>query len=119
MAEGWARFLGSERFDVYSAGARPNPKGLHPLAVRVMKERGIEISQHHVKGLDSVPSTVDIVVTVCDEAAASCPHLRGRIMTLHWPIPDPVVVRGSSEQEELEFFRSICADLERRVSELY
>ena len=60
MAEGLARALGGERVQVWSAGIEP--KGVHPLAVRAMAERGIDISPQQSKDLSAVPADPDVVI---------------------------------------------------------
>lgn len=115
MAEGLARHLSGGRFEVFSAGVNPNPRGLHPYAVRVMSERGIDISEQRPKGLDAIPlGEMDYVITVCGDADRSCPVLPARIRRFHWPIPDPGLFNGS-EDEKIEFFRSIRNDMETRM----
>ena len=73
MAEGFLREMGQGRVDAASAGTRPR-EGVHPLAVAVMAERGIDVSGQQAKGLDpAMAARMDLVVTVCDRAAAECP----------------------------------------------
>lgn len=89
MGEGLMRHLAGDRIDVFSAGSAP-AGFVHPLAIRVMSEAGIDISSQRSKGLDSFgPRTFDYVMTVCDHAATSCPALRGSVATHRWPMPDP------------------------------
>jgi len=76
MAEGWARHLHGDRLDAMSAGT--HPKGIDPLAVRVMAESGVDIHGQTSKLLNPSlfkdgPRRVGLVVTVCDAAAAACP----------------------------------------------
>ena len=66
MAEGFARALVGDRIDAFSAGT--DPHGLNPLAVRVMREAGVDIAHHVSKRPDDVPAPIDVVVTVCDNA---------------------------------------------------
>jgi arsenate reductase len=113
MAEGLARALAPEA-RVGSAGSQPNPKGIHPLAVQVMCERGIDISHHRPKNLSEVDAEYDYVITLCDHAAQSCPVLPALKERLHWSIPDPAAA-GSDSQEQLEFFREIRDELEGRI----
>lgn len=89
IAEGLARTLFPENTKVYSAGSRPSGV-VHPAAIAVMAEHGIDIAGQWSKGLGEVPAEIDLVITVCDSAAADCPNLRGRVQTLHWSIPDPI-----------------------------
>ena len=82
MAEGWLKHLAGERFEVMSAGIAP--RGLHPLAVEVMREIGIDISRQqskHVRQFLGVP--VGYVITVCDNAREHCPVFPGAYIYLH------------------------------------
>ena len=112
MAEGLARRLAPDA-TVASAGSQPNPKGVHPMAIQVMRERGIDISQHRPKSLSEV-GEFDYVITLCDHAAQSCPVLPARKERLHWSIPDPALA-GSDPQKQLELFRAIRDDIEWRI----
>jgi thioredoxin type arsenate reductase len=115
MAEGWLRHLSAGRVEAASAGTEP--RGLHPLAVRVMAERGVDISRQRAKHLSEVQgSRFDWVVTVCDRARQSCPVFPGA-RTVHWDLPDPAEARGS-EEEVAEAFRRVRDELARRVEEL-
>jgi thioredoxin type arsenate reductase len=115
MAEGWLRHLSAGRVEAASAGTEP--RGLHPLAARVMAERGVDISRQRSKHLSEVQgSRFDWVVTVCDRARQSCPVFPGA-RTVHWDLPDPAEARGS-EEEVAEAFRRVRDELARRVEEL-
>ena len=105
MAEAIWQQEGSGRWEAVSAGS--NPAGyVHPLAIRVLDEIGLDISANTSKHVDQFRVTdVDLVVTVCDSAREACPALPGAAETLHWPFPDPAHAEGS-EAEKLEVFRS-------------
>ena len=118
MGEGWARRLAPPGVEVFSAGTKPNPKGVHTRAVEVMREKGVDISKQHTKSLSDVPGECDYVITVCAEADAACPVLPARIARLRWHLPDPDQA-GAKEEEEREFFRRIRDELERRVRAFY
>ncbi len=116
IAEGFARHLAPYGGEIYSAGT--NPKGIHPLAIQVMKEVGIDISTQHSKGLDSIPvDRLDLMITLCGEAAEHCPVLPPRTETLHWPLRDPAAVKGAPE-ELLTIFREVRDDIRDRVQQL-
>jgi len=116
MAEGFARRLASEEQTIYSAGTEP--KEIHPLAIEVMREIGIDISGQRSKGLAEVPvEKLDVVVTLCGEAAESCPVLPGAIERAHWPLRDPAKAQGSRE-EVLNVFRAVRDEICARVEEL-
>jgi len=114
MAEGFARAMGIE---ASSAGTHPKDS-VHPLAIAVMAEKGIDISHHHPKPLDlEFAKTVDLIVTVCGEADAECAQLPLPVPKIHWNLPDPAKAEGS-ENEKLQALRSVRDDIERLVSEL-
>ncbi len=118
MGEGWARHLAPPGVEVFSAGTKPNPKGVHARAVEVMREKGVDISGQYTKSLSDVPGECEYVITVCAEADAACPVLPARLARLRWHLPDPDQA-GQSEEQEREFFRRIRDELERRVRGLY
>jgi len=86
MAEGLARAMAPDGYRFLSAGSEPGQ--LNPLAVEALREEGIDISQHHAKGLEAIPlNDVDVIVTLCAEEV--CPVVPGKVRRLHWPLPDP------------------------------
>jgi len=114
MAEGFAKAMGIEAF---SAGTHPKD-AVHPLAVAVMAEKGIDISHHKPKPLDlEFAKTVDLVVTVCGEADAECAHLPLPVPKIHWDLPDPAKAEGS-EEEKLRAFREVRDEIEKLVGQL-
>ena len=113
MAEGLLRHLGQGEIEVVSAGIAPS--AVHPLAIRAMEEIDIDISAHQSKNLDQFRhSSFDDVITVCDNAAESCPVFPGGARRTHWSLPDPVAVCGDQE-EQLDAFRRVREALERRL----
>ncbi|WP_299240099.1 arsenate reductase ArsC [Sulfurihydrogenibium sp.] len=119
MAEGYGKYfakLYGKDVEIYSAGS--NPSGyVHPLAIKVMAEDGIDISQQYSKHIDEIPiNEVDYVITLCGDAAETCPVVPGA-KTEHWGLPDPAKVEGS-EEEKLEFFRKVRDEIKRRVEKL-
>lgn len=109
MAEGFLRARGGDRYAVFSAGT--HPRSVHPLAIQVMREIGIDISEaagYRAKSLDEFigQPPMDLVVTVCDEAAEECPFFPGARRQEHWGFPDPSAATGS-ENERLAAFRSV------------
>lgn len=109
MAEGFLRAFAGERFEVDSAGTRATE--VHPLAIAVMREVGIDISQQRSKSVDDVQERWDVVVTVCD---VSCPVPPRSGVKLRWKVPDPSIARGS-EAERLEVFRRARDSISSRV----
>ena len=88
MAHGWFQHLGGKCVKVDSAGTEP--KGVHPLAITVMAEVGIDISDHTSDPVDRyVSNEYDLVLTVCDTAKAACPVFPGARRTMHHAFEDP------------------------------
>jgi len=112
MAEGLARTLAVPGVEVASAGT--HPVDVNPLAVEAMRDRGIDISGQRSKKVDELPGEFDYVVTLCDDAAQSCPALAARRVRLHWSLPDPGAATGNHAQR-LAFFRNLRDDIERRL----
>ena len=112
MAEGFMRAYGGDRFAVESAGTKATE--LHPLAVRVMREAGIDIAMQRSKSVDDVGEGWDVVVTVCD---ANCPIPPRSGMKLRWHFPDPALA-GGTEEERLAAFRTVRNGIEKRVRSL-
>lgn len=113
MAEALLRHAAGPRVVVASAGSEP--AGLHPLAVQVMAERGIDLTGHHSKALDAVAGAPwDRVISVCDRVREVCPVFPRRTVVTHWSIRDPAAVEGS-EAERLAAFRQTADELARRV----
>ncbi len=112
MAEGWLRHLTAGRVEVYSAGTHPS--SVHPLAIRVMAERGIDLSMHRSKSVQEfLGQSFDYVITVCDRAKEACPVFPGAPMRIHWSMPDPAAVAGAASS--LDGFRQIRDRLEARL----
>lgn len=115
MAEGWLRHLAGDRFEVASAGTHPTT--VNPLAIAVMRERGVDISAHRSKSMNEfLTQPFDYVITVCDDAAEACPIFPGPARRIHWSLPDPAAVQGS-EDERLTAFRDVRDRLEARFEE--
>ena len=116
MAEGFLRELGRDRFEVKSAGTERT--SVHPLAIKAMAERGIDISHHTSKLLvGMMREPWDYVITVCDDANTHCPLFPGQVNRLHWSLPDPSRATGS-EEERLEVFRLVRDDIAARIAKL-
>jgi phosphinothricin acetyltransferase len=115
MAEGLLRAMAGERFEAHSAGTEQRP--VHPLAIRAMAERGIDISGHRSKMYGELPAEPwDYVITVCDDANERCPFLAGSVKRLHWSLEDPSRAPGD-EEARLVAFRRIRGEIEARLSE--
>src|SRR5687768_4392128 len=119
MAEGFARALKAKAIEPHSAGVEPH--GLNPLAVRVMREAGVDISGHrskHVDELKGVP--FDYVVTVCDQANEACPVFPGRTKVVHVGFDDPprLAKDATSEDEALPHYRRVRDEIKAFVERL-
>jgi len=115
MAEGFARHWSGPKAQVWSAGTEPGR--VHPVAIEVMKEIGIDISSHKAKHLDDVPwREADTIVTLCGEAEEVCPTVQGHVRRVHWPLPDP---SAAPPERQLEVFREIRDEIRWRVSSLW
>jgi arsenate reductase len=113
MGEGLFRAEGGEGFEVFSAGTKPG--FVRPEAIAVMKEIGIDISNHRSKSVDEFSGQAfDYVVTVCDDARDNCPVFPGGSERIHWSVGDPAAVEGS-ETERLAGFRSAREQIHARV----
>src|SRR3954462_9395365 len=100
---------------VRAASAGSHPKPLHSNAVRVMGERGIDLSGHRSKPLSELRRRrFDYVVTLCDRVREVCPEFPGAPQTIHWSIPDPAREPGGDEQT-LPAFERTAAELQTRI----
>ncbi|AAM72948.1 MAG TPA: arsenate reductase ArsC [Chlorobaculum sp.] len=118
MAEGFLRSFDSE-LDVFSAGTVPASE-VHPLAVQVMREKGIDLSANRPKKVDEfLTKPFDYVVTVCDSAKESCPLFTGQVKhRQHIGFDDPAAATGSSE-EVLAEFRRVRDEIEQEFGKFY
>jgi arsenate reductase len=106
LAEGILRAAAGDLFDVFSAGSKPAGY-VHPKAIQVMKEIGIDISGHSSKHLNEFLSQkIDTVITVCGNADQACPMFPGQVHRYHWGFHDPAHAQGTDE-EVLNVFRSV------------
>lgn len=117
LAEGLLRAASKGRFEVASAGSRPAGY-VHPMAVRVMAEIGIDLSGHTSKHMnDFLARKVETVITVCGNADQACPTFPGQLNRHHWPFEDPAHATGTDD-EILAVFRRVRDEI-RRVFEAY
>jgi len=114
MAEGLVNHFLGDSWRAVSAGT--NPAGyVHPLAVRALAELGIDISAQRSKSAEEFRSQpLDLVITVCDDAAENCPLWLGQGRVLHISFPDPARAVGS-EEERLAVFRRVRDAIRERV----
>jgi arsenate reductase len=114
MAEGLVNHFLEEGWEAYSAGTEPAGY-VHPLAVQVMSDLEIDISDHHSKPVEEFRELgFDQVITVCDDAAENCPVWLGSGRVTHLSFPDPAKATGS-EAERLAVFRQVRDNIGQRV----
>jgi arsenate reductase (thioredoxin) len=117
LAEGILRAAAGDSLNVQSAGSKPAGY-VHPLAIQVMKEIGIDISAHRSKHMnDFLQQPVETVITVCGNADQACPMFPGQLNRHHWGFDDPAHAVGTDE-EKLAVFRRVRDEI-RRVFTAY
>ena len=105
MAEGYLRHFAKHRATIYSAGIETH--GVNPLAIKVMAEDGIDISNHtsnHVN--EYIDIDFDLILTVCNNAEENCPYFPSKALKFHYNFPDPAKKTGT-EEEILNEFREV------------
>jgi len=108
MGEGWVRHDLGDRVEVHSAGTRPS--FVHPRAVQVMGEAGVDLSTHASKSVEALRTLpFDLVVTVCDAAREACPVFPGAKKTVHHAFEDPV--HAGMGDDALPVFRRVRDDI--------
>lgn len=113
MAEGIARSLLADSATIESAGS--NPGRVNPLAIEVMKEIGIDISQHRSKSVNEINSEgIDWIITLCAEEV--CPYIGGNFKKLHWPFPNPSD-SSRATADRLLLFREIRDGLREKIAD--
>lgn len=116
MAEGFARQILPADWRIASAGIETH--GLNPLAVKVMAEKGLDISNYQSKLIDpQYLQTCDIVVTLCGDARDRCPVVPATVTKIHWPLLDPAQATGT-ETERLAVFRQVRDEIAERIQAL-
>lgn len=115
MAEGLLRAHGGDAFDVSSAGSAPSQ--VHPMAVRVMDEIGIDLSGHVSESVDAYRADVlDYVITLCDGTRELSPSLRAREMVIHRPFDDPAAASGDTLEDT---FRRVRDEIAAWIDRLF
>ncbi|MDZ4686589.1 MAG: arsenate reductase ArsC [Planctomycetaceae bacterium] len=114
MAEALWQSLGAGAWQAHSAGSKPTGK-VHPLAVRVMKEIGIDIANFRSKSVAEFGAQpFDVAITVCDNAREACPIYPTAKSYLHWPFDDPADAAGT-ETEQLMVFRRVRDEIGTKI----
>ena len=117
LAEGILRAAAGDLVEVRSAGSKPAGY-VHPKAIQVMKEIGLDVSGHRSKPLtEFLDRQVDTVITVCGNVDQACPIFPGQMNRHHWGFDDPAHATGTEEQV-LAAFRQVRDEI-RRVFEAY
>jgi arsenate reductase len=117
LAEGILQAAAGELLEVRSAGSSPAGY-VHPLAIQVMKEIGLDISCHRSKHLSEfLNQQIETVITVCGKADQACPVFPGQVNRYHWAFEDPAHATGT-EEERLAVFRRV-RDQIKTVFEAY
>lgn len=114
LAEAILRTIAGERYEVYSAGLEP--KGVHPLAIQVLHEQGIDTAALRSKNLNEYVGKMsfDTLITLCSDAEERCPFFPGSGVRLHWPFDDPAAVKGTAE-EKLTAFRQVRDQIQAAI----
>ena len=116
MAEGYFRRFAADRFESHSAGTEPKQE-IHPLALQVMGEDGVDLAGQRPKGLKGILGRLPVrfLIIVCDGANESCPvTFPGVLRRLFWPFDDPAAFVGSLE-ETLSEFRRVREEIKDRI----
>ena len=109
MAEGLFRHAASSTWQVFSAGTEPT--AVRPDAIAVVREIGIDISQHRSKSVDEFAAReFTYVITVCDNAKEVCPVFPGKTQRLHWPFEDPA-------GKGIEVFRRVRDQIRAKIED--
>jgi arsenate reductase len=105
IAEGYMKFFAGNKAEVYSAGVETH--GVNLKAISIMKEDGIDISNHTSNNIDEYTHIdFDFVITVCDNAKERCPFFPTKAAKFHYNFPDPAKAIGT-DSEIMEQFRSV------------
>ncbi len=123
MAEGWAKALKGDLYNVYSAGIETH--GLNPNAVKVMAEIGIDITNQKSQNISEFADVnLDIVVTVCGHADKTCPTLNANCKKIHVGFGDPpkmakdLAEQGATEEKQLECYRTVRDEIKTFIETL-
>jgi protein-tyrosine-phosphatase/DNA-binding transcriptional ArsR family regulator len=116
IAEALLQEAAGEDVDVASAGSHPRP--VHPNAIRVMREHGLDPTGRRSKHLDELTGQrFDYVITLCDKVREVCPEFGDRARRIHWSIPDPAAVEDTGGAGHPAFLRT-AAEIDTRVRHL-
>jgi arsenate reductase len=117
MAEGLLKKLYGQYYDVYSAGTNPN--NVNPYAIKVMADRGIDISKNRSKSINKYKGQeFDYVVTVCEDKLGVCPFFPGGKTYLHKTFQDPTSINGDGTKK-IKFFTQIRNEIEEWIIDTF
>lgn len=115
MAEGWAKHLLQDNWEVKSAGIEAH--GLNPNAVKAMSEAGVDISNQTSDLIDTTfLNNADLVVTLCGDAADNCPVTPPHVKKVHWGFDDPAKAEGT-EEEKWACFQRVRDEIRDRIKQ--
>lgn len=120
MAEGWARTIGGDAVEAYSAGLEAH--GLNPRAVRAMEEAGVDITGQRSDTIDTLLHLdIDLVVTVCGHAHETCPVFPRDAEILHAPFDDPPALAAGIEDDEAAMapYRRVRDEIRATIFDLF
>ena len=115
MAEGFAKHLWSNDFDIFSAGTQQH--GMNERAIKVMAEAGIDISKHFSKTVGELPvQNFDYVITVCDSAKETCPYFpNGKLIHIGFQDPPALTKEMNNEDEILSIYRRVRDEIRSEI----
>jgi arsenate reductase (thioredoxin) len=114
MAEGWARELKNDEIEAYSAGIEKH--GLNPFAVRVMAEKGVDISTQQSNVIEELPvQKFDYVITLCGHAQETCPYFLGNNIHQGFEDPPSLVTETDTEEEKLHHYRRVRDEIRQYI----
>ncbi len=118
MADGWAKVLKGDQYNIYSAGIETH--GLNPDAVKVMAEVGIDISGHTSDKVDGLGVDFDVVFTVCGHAHETCPVFLGAPRVIHVGFDDPpkLAKEAATEEEALGHYRRVRDEIKSFIEHM-
>lgn len=117
MAEGWAKHLKSKEIEPYSAGIERH--GLNPVAVKVMNEVGVDISDQSSKTIEELPlSEFDWVITLCGHANETCPYFPGKKVHHGFDDPPQLAKDAQTEEERLIPYRRVRDEMKQFIASL-
>ena len=121
MAEGFLRSMAGDRFEPLSAGMEAKDR-VHPMAVQVMREAGIDISNQRPEGLEEYLGKAFIhhLIVVCNKANETCPRVWPGLLSednrFYWPFDDPASATGAGEKQ-LDYFRRVRDEIREKLAE--